>query len=512
MHIVAVDVGTSALKAALFDTERLSFRARATAGLELLTPKPGHVELDPERLWESFADAVRRLIDESGVAPRDVLAISMCTQMAGVVALGKGGEPLTNILTWLDSRAAGHPKKLFEGALRVSGYNALLLAKLLRISGGAPGKLGKDPLSKYTWLAAEEPGTYGKVWKLLDVKGYLLYALTGRPVITVDEASITWLVDTRDPLKVGWSGDLLREFSLSPDKLPEIVATTDIVGALTAKAAQELNLHTGVKVVAGCGDVPATALGSGAVGDYETHAYVGTGNWFASHVPRRKLDVAHYMGCILSAVPGRYLLVAEQQNGAVAIDHFSRVLGYSSYDEVDEAADRAIERGVRPIFLPWLYGERSPVEAPYLRAALVNIQPDSGRDELVGAVVEGLALNMKWEFVHFRRLLGREPGEIPVVGGGALYNSLCRALASALETRIVRPVEPREATLRGAAVLGLVATGLAGFEVAKKLSRFERVFEPDPKLVELYRRKFAIFTNIYEKLKGVYEDINRPPT
>lgn len=510
MRIIAVDIGTSALKAALFNAEKLSVEAYSKLNIGLFTPKLGHVELKPEVLWEALVKVIQDLIDKAGVDARSIEAIIMDTQMAGVVAVDKDGIPLTNILTWLDSRAAGYPKKLFEGSPKVSGYNLLLLTRLLRVSGGAPGKLGKDPLSKYAWLMAEQPDIYAKTWKLLDVKGYLLHRMTSKAVITVDEASITWLADTRNPGDVKWSRELIESFGLDEEKLPEIVKATEVIGSLTADAAKELNLQQDVKVVAGCGDVPATAIGSGGVEDFEVHLYIGTGNWFASHMPERKLDVAHYMGCILSAIPSRYLLVAEQQTGAVAIDYVSKLVGYSSYAEVDEDVAKVADEGSRLIFLPWLSGERSPVEDPSLRAALVNISLGADRKEVMCAVIEGLALNMKWEFQYFERLLGRKVGMVFVVGGGSLYDTLCRALANALEVKVARVAGAREATLLGAIVTGLVAKGYADFSIAKKISTVEKVFEPESRITELYRRKFKVFLELYENLGGIYKSLNQP--
>jgi Sugar (pentulose and hexulose) kinases len=276
MRIIAVDVGTSTIKAGVFNADTLSIEGYASSPVRLAIPKPGYAELDPEELWDAFASAVSSALAEAR-AREGVAAIVMTTQMAGVVPVDRSGEPLSNILTWLDTRAAGHPRKLFAGAVRISGYSPLLLLKMLRVSGGAPGKLGKDPLPKYTWFAEEQAEVYARTWKFLDVKGYLLYKLTSRAVITVDEASITWLADTRNPHDVKWSDDLLRIFGVDREKLPEIVQPTDVVGELAPSAAKELNLASGTKVVAGCGDVPATAVGSGAVEDYEVHAYVGTG-------------------------------------------------------------------------------------------------------------------------------------------------------------------------------------------------------------------------------------------
>ncbi|MEM1568825.1 MAG: FGGY-family carbohydrate kinase [Thermofilaceae archaeon] len=504
MRVLAVDVGTSTVKAAVFNTESFRFERFTSAPLTLSMPQPGFAELDPERLWNAFAEAV----SAAAAGLEGIEALVMDTQMAGVVPVDASGEPLSGILTWLDTRAAGYPKRLFEGSPKVSGYHLPTLTRLLRISGGAPGRLGKDPLPKYAWFASEQPDAYAKTWKFLDVKGYLLHRLTGRAVITVDEASITWLVDTRNPLAVDWSRSLVELFGLDLSKLPEIVKPTEIVGELKPEVSGELGLSGRVKVVAGCGDVPATAVGSGAVEDFEVHAYIGTGDWFAAHVPSRRLDVAHYMGCILSAIPGRYLLVAEQQTGGAAIDYAIKILKLPGPKEAEKLLSGYRVGESRLLFLPWLYGERSPVEDPRLRGAILNLSLDAGDAEILAAVVEGVALNMRWEYEYFKRLLDREVSSIRVVGGGALYDALCAALASALGVEVVRVASAKEATLTGALTVGLVALGRWDFRVAKELAQPEAVFKPDPRAVEAFRRKFELYVEAYKRLKGLYRRLN----
>ncbi|MCS7104204.1 MAG: FGGY-family carbohydrate kinase [Thermofilaceae archaeon] len=504
MRILAVDVGTSTIKAAVFNVKSFDFEATTSKPLKISTPQPGRAELDPEHLWKTFVDTV----SEAAASFEAIDAIVLDTQMAGVVPVDASGTPLTSILTWLDTRAAGHPKRLFDGAPKVSGYNLPTLTRLLRVSGGAPGKLGKDPLSKFAWFTAEQLDVYRGTWKFLDVKGFLLNRLTGRAVITYDEASITWLADTRDPLDVRWSEGLVELFKLDSSKLPEIVKPTDVIGELSDRARRELSLKEGAKVIAGCGDVAATAVGSGAVDDFEVHAYVGTGNWFAAHVPTRRLDVSHYMGCILSAIPGRYLLIAEQQMGGAALDYMFRILKLEGPEAVKGVLEGYKIGESRLLFLPWLYGERSPVEDPRLRGALLNLSLDVSDSDILAAVVEGIALNMRWEYEYFKQLLGKEISSIRIVGGGALYDILCSALSNALEVEVVRVASAKEATLMGATTVGLVALGLGDFTVSKKLAKPEAVFKPESHAVEAFRRKFELYLEAYQRLKGLFRKLN----
>ncbi|MET1159729.1 MAG: FGGY-family carbohydrate kinase [Thermoprotei archaeon] len=513
MYIIAYDVGTSSIKTILFDVSNLTIRHKVITKLNLYVPKPGYAEQSPDELWKAIVDSTSKVVDESGVDHKDVVGIVMDTQMAGVVPVSRDGTPLTNILTWLDMRAAGYPKELFRGFPKIAGYNVFKLIKFLRISGGVPGKAGKDPLSKYSWLKNQHPEIYRKTWKFLDVKGYITYRMTGKAIMSTDEANLTWLTDSRSPTDIRWSTSLIKSIGLDIDKLPEIRQPTDVAGNLTKQAADELGLSENVKVVVGCGDMTATAIGSGAIEDYETHIYMGTSDWLIAHVPQRKIDIYHYMGCLPSAIPGRYMLIAEQETGSAAIDWILKtIFGEKSeelFRKVDELALKIDPESNRVIFLPWLFGERSPIDDPYVRGGMINISLENSLEHLVQSVIEGIAFNVKWAFIYYQKLLGKEVDHMNIVGGGALYDSLCTFLANSLNTRIIRVSSAREASAIGASIIGLVGLGIADFNIAKKIVKPEKVFDPDPRLVKVFDKKFRYFIKSYKQIKRVYREINK---
>ena len=504
--VLAVDVGTTSLKVALVEVNGFRVVARASKPSVVEYPRRGWAEQDVEVLWSDIAGLSRELVDSSGLKPT---ALVYTAHMAGVVPVDPEGRPLRKAIIWLDERGAGYPRELWRGFPRVQGYNLFKLLKLLRITGGAPGKTGKDPISKLHWMRDNEGEVFERAYKFLDVKGYLIARATGRYVTSHDEASLTWLADTRDRV-ARWHPGLLREYGIPGEKLPEILDSTAIAGRLKSEAARDLGLDPGIPVVVGAGDMTAAGVGSGAVGEGEAHVYIGTSDWVAAHSSRRLLDISHYIGSILSAIPRYYFVVAEQEVAAGALEWFMKVSGVEGrYDMVERALDEVKPGDAGVLFAPWLYGERSPVDEPSLRGILFNISLETGWREVVRAIVDGVVLNIKWAYGYFEKLVG--PQEyLAAIGGGTLFDEWCLSLASALKRPVKRLRDPQDAGLRGAAVLAAVGIGLYD-SVGEAVARFEydRVYRPSEKYSKVYDELFKHYRELYSRNKKLFREINR---
>lgn len=505
--ILAFDVGTTKLKAGLVDIEKFKVVGKASLDAEIILPRQGWAEVSPNKLWESICKLSKSLISEYNVAPE---ALIFTAHMAGVLPVGKAGDPLCNIIIWLDERAHGYPRDVWRGVFKIEGYNLLKLIKFLRITGGAPSKTGKDPLSKIMWLRDNEPDIYRSTWKFLDVKGYLLMKSTGNVVTSPDEATLTWLADTRGGRAL-WSGPLLRDYGLSADLFPEIKESTDLAGRLTEEAASELGVAEDTPVFVGCGDLTAAAVGSGAVSEGEPHIYIGTSDWIGAHISNRVVDVFHYIGSILSGIPGKYLLVAEQEIAAGALEWLMNLGlgGVESYSEVEDQVRHSEPGSGGILFLPWMFGERCPVDNPYLRGAFINLSVEKGSPELYRAVMEGVALNIRWAWKYFKPKI-KWSAPIKLVGGAALFDVWCEILSDALSIEIVRMADPGDAGLRGLGAIASVGLGLyKDFEEAAARFSIDKVFKPNPENSSKYDMLFKYYLELYNNLgKKFYPEIN----
>ncbi|WP_333638889.1 FGGY-family carbohydrate kinase [Pyrobaculum aerophilum] len=500
-YILAFDIGTTAIKAGIINLVNFEIVALEKRENKVLLPAEGWAEQEAEELWDAVTELSQNLTNKWKIS-----GIVYATQMAGVLPLDKSGNPLRNFIIWLDERGKGYPKELWKGVFKVKGYNLLRLIKFLYISGGAPSTTGKDPISKILWLRENEPEVYRKTWKFVDVKSYLLFKTTGNIVTSPDEANLTWLVDTRKGRAI-WHEKLLQQYGIDPQVLPPIKTSIELAGHVTSSSARELGVNPGTPVFVGSGDMVATAIGSGAVNTSEIHIYIGTSDWIATHIDKRKLDLFHHVGSILSAIPGLYLLVAEQEIAGSALDKIMTLLGMSKYEELEKVVSTVEPGAGGMLFFPWLYGERAPIDDPFVRGGIFNLSLRSGKGEILRAVMEGVAFNIKWAYQYIERLAGYNK-EVRIVGGAALSNTWCQILADVLRRKVIRMAQPRYAVLIGAAVIGSIGLGLySSFTDATKRLRIDKIFTPTQNL-EIYNKLFKEFIKIYNNLKNTYRRLN----
>ncbi|MDH3726879.1 MAG: FGGY family carbohydrate kinase, partial [Myxococcales bacterium] len=366
--ILAIDLGTSGPKVALVTTEG-EVLASEVESTELFLSEGGGAEQDPDDWWRAITTAARRITDRHLVPTGQIIAVAVTSQWAGTVAVDEAGNALGRAVIWLDSRGAKYVPEVAGGLVRIHGYGALKLQSWIRKTGGVPSLAGKEPVAHILFLRHERPEIYEAAYKFMEPKDYLNLRLTGKFLATTDSIALHWVTNNRDINNVHYDEKLLAQTTLSREKLPDLARAVDVIGTLTPTAAVELGLDENTKVVGGTPDVPAAAVGSGAVGDFEGHIYVGTSSWLTCHVPFKKTDLIHNMASLPSALPGRYFIGNEQETAGACMT-WLRDSVFCRDDALDPGAppDDVFERfgelaaeapagSDKLIFTPWLYGE-----------------------------------------------------------------------------------------------------------------------------------------------------------
>lgn len=517
--VLAVDLGTSGCKCALVSLD-------GTVVAWAFEPVALHIdgvaaEQDPNDWWTAFLTASLALCKEADLRGR--VAVVCCSAAGeGTVCVNSAGNAIGRAMLYLDMRGREAIGRRLRGRLlNIKGHHAWRLWRWLRLTGGVPADSGKDAAGHIAFIRDHEPERYERTYKFLNVLDYMNLRLTGRFCATPDSQVTTWVTDNRDPSHVRYHDGLMAMLGVEREKLPDMVASTDVLGPVLPHVVEALGLKPGTVVVAGAVDTSAVAVGA-AVSDFAPHLYLGTSSWLGAHVPFMKTDVKAKIAAVPCAVQGRYLAVALQSTAGANLSflrdrilfHPDELLSDERRPDVYEVLNRIAARvpaGAKGlVYLPWLFGERAPVDDPNLRACLFNLSLDHSREDIIRAFMEGVALNTRWMMEPFVHLLGRVPGAIAAVGGGAQSDLWCQIIADVTGQAIRQVVNPIQANVVGAAFIAGVGTGALRFADLPGLQRERRLYEPDATLRALYDDRFALFKELHRKLAPVYRRLNSP--
>jgi len=517
--ILAIDLGTSGPKVALV-TPRGEVIDCHTGATTLTILPGGGAEQDPAEWWASIRATTRDLLDANPGAATRVAAAGCTSQWSGTVAVDRDGRALQNAIIWMDARGAPHVHRITDGLLKIEGYGVRRLATWLRLTGGLPMRSGKDSIAHILFIKHTRPDVYRATHKFLEPKDYLNLRLTGLYAASWESITLHWVTDNRDIENIRYDERLLRYATLDREKLPDLRRAVDVLGPLTAAAAAELGLPPGIPVIMGTPDLHSAAIGSGAVGDFEPHLYVGTSSWLTCHVPYKKTDLFHNMGSLPSAVPGKYFLVNEQETAGACLAFLRDNILYADdllarepriddvYPVFDEMVAATPAGSERVIFTPWLHGERTPVEDALVRGGFHNLSLRTTRAHLVRAVFEGVAYNTRWLLKYVEKFTGRRMDGIRMIGGGAKSGIWCQIHADVLDRAIRQVRAPVEANVRGVGLLAAVALGYTTFAEIDHNVPIAAVYEPNPAHRRLYDELYGAYEAIYKQNKRIYRALN----
>ncbi|MEW6401413.1 MAG: FGGY-family carbohydrate kinase [Chloroflexota bacterium] len=521
--ILAVDLGTSGMKVALI-TVSGKVLGWEMEPVQLYLTSDGGAEQSPDEWWQAFLTAAKRLMKRNLVAARAIRAVCCSTQGEGTVPVDQDGNALMNCILWMDMRGAPYLRKQFAGHINLSGAGLRKTLQWVRLTGGMPSMTGKDPAAHMLLVREKFPKVYERTYKFLNVLDYMNLRLTGRFAATFDSILTSWVTDNRNPSKIRYHAGLVRDCGIDSNKLPEIVPCTAVLGNLKNDVADELGLASDVKVVAGAIDTTASAIGSGAVKDYDLHLYIGTSSWMTAHVPFKKTDVLASLASVPCAVPERYLLIALQATAGGNLTflrdnvlyHKDELLQEAALPDIFKVLDQIAERvpagsnGV--IYTPWIWGERAPVDDKTLRAGLYNLSLNNTREDIIRAFLEGIAYNTRWLMGPVEKFLGRKANQINIVGGGAQSDVWCQIFADVMNVEIRQVQDPIYANARGAAWIGAVGLDELTFGDVPQLVQFKKCYTPQTDNRALYDKRFEIFKNIYKQMNGIYRKLNTNPS
>ena len=505
---LGIDLGTSSCKVALVDSSG-NIIAMSVNSYPLSVSGDGRAEQNPEDWWNAVVTGIRDVVKSAGTGK--ISSIGVTGQWSGTVAVDMNGDPIAPAIVWMDTRGEEIIREISGGFPSISGYRVDKLVRWLRITGGAPAHSGKDSLAHILYIKRFMPEIYGMAYKFVEPKDFIVSRLTGKIVASWDNVALLWSTDNRNSSHVVYNQRLIRMNSIDVSKLPDLVSPVSIVGTIREEVCNITGISSRASVIAGCGDTQCSLIGVGAVDDNDVHIYLGTSSWVTAHVPYKKTDIFHNIASLPSAIPGKYFIAAEQENACNCLEYVSKLLsieGNDKYDIIDREcrASSACSNGL--VFFPWLFGERAPVENPFLRGGFFNMGLNNNRSDMIRSVMEGVAMNSRWLLGIVEKFMGKKSDHILMAGGGVISSTWSQIYADVLDRRILVVENPRYSTVKGAALLSAVGSGIMKAGDLKVLREKTRAFEPEARNTKDYDMLFTQFVSYYKNNSSSMREMN----
>jgi xylulokinase len=472
---LGIDLGTSAVKV-LALSENGQVLAKARRGYDTHAPEIGWSEQPPNDWWMATAAATGEVTAQIGDG--SIAGIGLSGQLNGFVLLDEKDRPLQKAIIWLDRRATAETNELARG---VGGT-------IEAVSGNRVSPI--SVMAKLLWMKRHRPDVLAKTKRLLLVKDYVLWRLTGSSVTDPSDASATNLMDLKSQR---WSLELCEAVGLDPGLLPPIRPSTDVAGRVTRLASLETRIPEGTPVVPGGGDVAALALGCGVISDGLVGVTLGT----AGHVVVSSKKPLPRLGNGLWQIPhmvdDRIIWLGLIMAGGLSLSWLHRIacLGPSHplFEDFVALADRA-EPGARGlIFLPFLEGAVTPYERPNARASFIGLTSSHGPAEMIRAVMEGVAFNLR-QCVELFEEMGVSVSGVRLAEGGSRVSLWCQIIADVLG-KPVSLIEESDTSALGAAVAAqAAATNEPLSSIAARAVQIGRGYQPShtTNITAAYRR------------------------
>jgi xylulokinase len=486
LNFLGIDIGTSAVKAVLVD-ERQAVLAEASAPVTSRQPRPGWSEQDPGEWWQATESAVAALRADAAADFAAIAALGLSGQMHAALLLDAADEPIRPAIIWNDGRAAAECREL-EAAV----------AGLPEIAG--IGAMPGFTAPKLLWLRKNEPGNFARARRVSLAKDYVRLKLTGEFATDMADAAGTLFLDEAART---WSAPILAASGVTPPMMPRLLEGTAAAGRLRPQMRSAWGIEGEVVVAAGAGDAAAGAIGIGAIGEGDSFISLGTSSQYFVTRDRYEPKPATLIHAFAHALPERWFEMAAMLNGASVLDWAARFLG----GDIPGLLARTEERfkGPSPVlFLPYLAGERTPHDDPDARAGFFNLDNATVAEDLVQAVLEGVAFSLCDAQIALQAA-GQSSAAVAAIGGGARSAFWLKLIASAIGLPVLRLAGSDKGPAYGAARLARLAlTGEAPEEVCVK-PRVVETIEPDAALHAAYGDRLMTYQALYRSLRRARE-------
>jgi xylulokinase len=503
-YLVGTDVGTQGTKSVVMDEDG-SILAGHYIDYPLVMSRSGCVEHDPRDYWKAVAGTIFAAVKESKADTKHIRGVSISALSPACILIDRNLNPLQNAHIWMDRRATAECRWLKE-----------------KIGEDFIFELTGNPIDPYyastklMWEKNNRPELYKEAYRIQTAADYPVAQLTGTAVTDYSNASLFGIVF--DIVNRKWDEGLIERIGLDAEKFPEPYPCDEVIGEVTAAAAEETGLAPGTPVVAGTVDYNAASLAMGIMEDGDICFVMGTGGvWGVVH------DEPRFTRNLVTIVPTAYSRTRYTTNATFACtgallryfrDQFCSDIvtrehetGINAYELMGREAEKIPPGSDGLIVLPYFAGERAPIWDPRARGLLFGMTMRHGRGHVIRAMMEsaGYAVLQSMELV---REAGVQMNFPLFLGEGGAQSPLWRKIVSdILDCESVYIGESKGAPV-GNAINAGVGTGVFGdYSVIKDWVPVQTTVKPDPEAHEVYMRLYRIYRQLYPALKEHFRDL-----
>jgi len=497
--ILGIDLGTTALKAALFDFQG-KMAAEALQEYDLLTPAPSYVEADVNIYLTSLKKCLKDLSKKADL--KSITAVGFSAQGETLFFVDENGNPLRNAIVWMDNRADTQAERLKKQIGDDTCYSVT-------------GQVSFEPcwpVSKVLWVKENEPEVFSKTKKILLIEDYIIFKMTGRYVTEGSLLTSTeyWDINT----KKYWP-EMLHIMGLTEDHFPQIMESGEVVGQILPDVAEELGINPKAVVCTGCLDQAAGAIGVGNIKEGVFSENIGAALAICVPTANITLDKSRTMPVHYFALPDTYMMHTFTTGGMTLRwfrdafckmeTYVAELTGDSSYDLLSNEASRVEPGSEGLVMLPHLNGSMAPDMNSKAKGVFYGFTLKHGKGHFIRAIMESIG------YIILRNIealndMGIEVKEIRSLGGGS-RSAVWNQIKADITQKTLYTVECKEAACLGAAILAGKAIGVfASIEDAvQKMIKIEAYYTPNTENKEIYARSFLHYKKLFADLNGLFE-------
>ena len=467
---LGIDIGTTSIKAAVFDSNGNRLALRAVDYTLDTNSSTGYIEFDATKYVSMCKDVIRDLTEECG----KIDALSVDTQGETIIFTDENGTPVYPAIVWLDNRATEEAEEI---------KNRFGNKRVYEVTG-QPEITAGWPASKVLWMKKNQPEAFSKTKKIFMLEDYILYSLSGNFVTepTIQSSTIYY-----DITSGKWWNEMLDFIGITKEHLPSVVKSASLVGE-----------YDGIKIVSGMLDQIAGTLGAGVTD--ETKISEMTGTIMAICVMTDKIPKFNpdsIIPCHLHAIDGKYCLILWSSTAGMALKWFKNQFAENySFRELDELAKDVAPGCDGLTMLPYFCGSTMPKYNPDARAVFSGINLSHTRAHFARAIMEAIAFTLKQNLEY----VGEDAiKEIRITGGGA-SSPLWSTIKSDVTGKVLKTLTESETACLGSALAA--AVGIGDFtslkEAVDSIVKTKNTYEPTG----------ANYSNAYESYNKLDKMLN----